>query len=76
MITLGEVIHDLIFNEDLRKQIETECARLLATGAIDTALDEYWTSRMLITVALENVAVHYEPMSLEYKKIMDNLRKF
>lgn len=70
---MKELIPDL--NEALSKEVD----RLLLTNAISLSKYEdkdYVIAKILLVVALENLAEQYMPRINEYRKEIKNLRKF
>lgn len=64
--------------KDHRKQTLKEVARLYDSGGIDTNKfrNDFVLPRILLSVALENEAVQYRPISNVYQNECDNLKKF
>jgi hypothetical protein len=66
---------------DLRADIEKEALRLFNSGAVDTGeyVDDFFLPKIIISVALENEAKQWQPLSFtrkEWEELNNNLRKF
>lgn len=70
---------DKLISDELTDKITEECKRLMNSGGIDIDQFEdesYVPARIILTVALRNVANRVSPVSQEYKSIIKNLEHF
>lgn len=65
--------------DDIHSSIIKECDRLFQSGGIGTSEfndDEYVLPKILLVVALEDIASQYKPPAELYDSEIDNLRHF
>lgn len=63
---------------EIGPKLETECLRLLRSGAVDTDTfaDDFTLPRMILSVALETAAKEWKPFDEMHRQERNNLRKF
>lgn len=64
--------------EELSERTKSECIRLFQSGAVDTSeyACDFILPRIILTVALENIASGYAPLHPDHKREILNLRHF
>lgn len=73
------MVEEMYEKNNIKKEVLDECERLLASGGIsfsDTEEGDFSTAKILMYVALKNIAFQYYPPTGTYKKIADNLEHF
>jgi len=62
----------------LSAKLEKEAERLYRCGGVDTEShgDDYGLPKIILTVAIENVAADFRPLYAEHKADVQNLRNF
>lgn len=75
---LTELIDTPEKHTTISHDVFSECQRLVNSGGIDLDAfeDTYEAAKIVLSVALKNLAYQWRPLSKEGKKIADNLEHF
>jgi len=67
-----------LFAFGIDKMIKGECRRLFKSGAIDPENhgDDFLLPKLIMTVALQNIADQYMPSNTKVQREVRNLRRF